>query len=187
MPHFGGEAQDFYNARESSGAIAESGQVPSSTPGGAIVKSNGSSVPRKPKSSSRILLVDDHEGLARIRQSFLIQEGYDVLWARDGSQARFLLATEVLHLVITDSALGELSGWEVAAEANRRGLPVILSSGRPVRLSAAQLAARGVDFLCPKPCRLQQLLSLVKKALRQSRPREGGGTLVPKTQYQSHG
>ena len=134
--------------------------------------------------SGRILLVEDHEALASIRRTFLAQEGYEVVCACDGQQARRLLATDTFHLVITDSALPDLSGWEVASAAKKRGLPVILSSGWPVRISPGQLAARGVDFLCPKPSRLRQLLALVKKAL--SKPRDYCGTLVPKSQYQRH-
>ncbi|MBI2819450.1 MAG: response regulator, partial [Acidobacteria bacterium] len=133
-----------------------------------------------------ILLVDDHEALAGILVAILAQEGYEVVWARDGEQACQLLTTEPFHLVVTDSALPERSGWEVASDAKKRGLPVILSSGWPVRLRPDQLSAQGVDFLCPKPCQPRQLLSLVKKALRKSPRKVTCGTLVPESQYQSH-
>ena len=147
--------------------------------------SNGTRVPRKRKLSGRILLVDDHEALASIRRTFLVQEGYEVVCACDGQQVRRLLATDTFHLVITDSALPDLSGWEVASDAKKQGVPVILSSGWPVRMSPSQLTARGVDFLCPKPCRLRQLLWFVKKPLSKRKPRGSCETLVPKAQYQS--
>jgi DNA-binding response OmpR family regulator len=144
-------------------------------------------IARKSKLVSRILLVDDHESLAAILVAILVQEGYRVEWARDGIQARQLLTTKPFHLVVTDSALPGRSGWDVASDAKKRGLPVILSSGWPVRLRADQLAARGVDFLCPKPCPPRQLLSIIKKALRKGSRKVDCGTLVPESQYQSHG
>lgn len=148
-----------------------------------MIREKGKRIVPKAKLVNRILLVDDHETLAGILVAILTQEGYEVVWARDGEQACQLLTTEPFHLVVTDSALPERSGWEVASAAKKRGLPVILSSGWPVRLRPGQLSARGVDFLCPKPCRPRQLLSLVKKALR-IRPREVScGTLVPESQY----
>lgn len=151
-----------------------------------MLRSNGGNLTQRQKAPPRILLVDDHEALASVRRLFLIQEGYEVVCARSGPQALRLLATDIFHLVITDSVLPELSGWEVASTAKRRGLPVILSSGWPVRMSVGQLAPRGVDFLCPKPCRLPQLLSIVKKALRQRTAKDDRTSLVPKSQYQSH-
>jgi two-component system response regulator VanR len=140
----------------------------------------------KAKSRVRILLVDDQEALASVLAAFLNQQGYDVVWARDGEQARREMADGTFHLVITDSVLPHGSGWEVASDAKRRGLPVILSSGWPVRLRSSQLASRGVDFLCPKPFAPAELHRLIRQALRHAPGKAPRRSLVPKAQYQSH-
>jgi DNA-binding response OmpR family regulator len=123
---------------------------------------------------ARILLVEDHEPLAAMRQSFLTQQGYEVVCARDGQEGCRLLESEPFDLVVTDSALPKRSGWEVATIAKRRHLPVILSSGWPVRLRPEQMAMRGVDFVAPKPCTLGRLLSLVETALEKGSRAPGG-------------
>ena len=119
----------------------------------------------------RILLVEDHAAINTLRSIFLRSEGYEVVCAHDGREAHRLLETEPFHIVVTDSALPQRSGWEVASFANKLGLPVIMSSGWPVRMSAEEVSAWGVDYLCPKPCSLNQLLLLVERALRNGRKR----------------
>ena len=121
----------------------------------------------KRRSSARILLVEDHEPLAAMRRAYLTQHGYEVVCARDGQEGCRLLECERFDLVVTDSSLPKTSGWEVATLAKRRHLPVILSSGWPLRLRPEEMAARGVDYVAPKPCTLRRLLSLVETALQK--------------------
>ena len=133
---------------------------------------------RRPRAARRILLVEDHHALATLRRAFLAEQGYEVVCAGNGDDARRLLQSQRFHLVVADAmlpppglsaaaSLATLSGWEVAAAARRRGVPVILSSGWPVRLPGRQLQELGVDYLCPKPCSLNRLLHLVEAALKK--------------------
>ena len=129
---------------------------------------------RKRGLTARILLVEDHEPLAAMRSAFLTQHGYDVVCAPDGQEGCRLLKCELFDVVVTDSSLPKTSGWEVATLAKRQHLPVILSSGWPVRLRPEQMAMRGIDFVAPKPCTLQRLLSLVERALERETIPPGG-------------
>ena len=117
---------------------------------------------------ARILIVEDHLPLANMRRAVLTHQGYDVVCASDGKEACQLLSREHFDLVVTDSELPKASGWEVATAAKRHKLPVILSSGWPLRMAPEQAATRGVDFVAPKPCTIDQLLSLIATALRKS-------------------
>ena len=142
---------------------------------------------RNKRTGNRILLVEDHLALASLRSVFLAGPGYEVICAADGQQAQRLIESEPFNVVVTDSTLPIRSGWEVARFAKRKGVPVILSSGWPVRMSPDQVAACGVDFLCPKPCSLDQLLSVIEKALQPRRKRQRCVNPVPKPQYQGPG
>jgi DNA-binding response OmpR family regulator len=102
-----------------------------------------------------------------MRRAFLIQHGYEVVWARDGQEGCRLVQSEPFDLVVTDAELPKASGWEVAGLAKEHALPVILSSGWPLRLRREEVAARGVDLVFPKPCSLAGLLTLVEAALRR--------------------
>ena len=103
-----------------------------------------------------------------MRSAVLTLHGYEVVCAADGKQACRLLDQQSFDLVVTDSELPKVSGWQVATAAKKQHLPVILSSGWPVRLSPQQAATRGVDFVAPKPCTLQNLLTLIETALAKS-------------------
>jgi len=125
--------------------------------------------------------VEDHQLLANLRRDFLCQQGFEVVCAGDGRQAKRLLKERTFDLVVTDSVLPQTSGWELAGLAKRQGLPVILSSGWPVRLSREQVAARGVDMLCPKPSSLNQLLLSVHAMLQKmGRPGTKGSVRKPR-------
>ena len=138
----------------------------------------------------RILLLEDHMALASLRRDFLIGQGYEVTCSSTGEEASRLLESRSFHLLIADALLTadgqdtKKSGWDVAMIAKARGVPVILSSGWPVRLGAKELRNRGIDYLCPKPCSLHQLLGLIENAaLRHVSPESGMPVL--KTQYES--
>ena len=114
---------------------------------------------------ARILLAEDHQPLAAMRRTVLNQHGHEVICAADGKEACLLLAQQPFDLVVTDSELPKASGWEVATAAKKLKVPVILSSGWPIHLSPHQAATRGVDYIAPKPCTLQHLLTLIETAL----------------------
>lgn len=122
----------------------------------------------------RVLLVEDHAMLASVRRRFLTAAGYRVAIARDGLEARRKLLRQHFDLVITDSCLPKLSGWQVASLARSLGVPVILNSGYPLPTRREHIAAQGVDFFCPKPCSPAQLLSLIEKALSKHRRKPAG-------------
>lgn len=115
----------------------------------------------------RILLVEDCAPLALVRSRFLAGQSYRVVCTADGKQAVERLQRESFDLVITDSELPSGSGWEVALAAKQGHVPVILSSGWPIRLPAEQMALRGVTVLARKPCTLSRLLTCVQAALTE--------------------
>ena len=116
-------------------------------------------------SMSRILLVEDHEALAVLRCAILRQQGYEIVSTADGHEACRLLEREPFDLVVTDAELSAGSGREVATAAKKQGLPVILSTGWPLRA----LNLPEVDFVIAKPSSVAEFLSLVHSALKKPR------------------
>ena len=114
---------------------------------------------------SRILLVEDHEALAVLRCALLRQQGYEIVLTADGQEACRLLQQESFDLVVTDAELPLGSGWEVATAAKKQHLPVILSTGWPLRASHSS----DVDFVITKPSSVAEFLSLVLSALKKPR------------------
>jgi DNA-binding response OmpR family regulator len=75
----------------------------------------------------RILLVeDDYCDVRVLVEHVLIREGYHVDPAVTLAAARTLLADREYQLVLADAALPDGTGFPIADEAERRGIPVII-------------------------------------------------------------
>jgi two-component system cell cycle sensor histidine kinase/response regulator CckA len=122
----------------------------------------------------RVLLAEDEAAIRTLTRRVLERAGYDVLEAPDGAAAVAVLrSAEPLDLLLTDAAMPELSGVELAREAAalRPGLPVLLMSGY-AELSGVALAPSGavegvtglVGFV-EKPFAMERLVATVGRAL----------------------
>ncbi len=61
----------------------------------------------------RVLLVDDEAGIRKILRLFLEREGYEVLEAVSGMQAKQIIEKEKPHLILLDVILCGMTGFEV--------------------------------------------------------------------------
>ena len=77
-----------------------------------------------------ILVVDDEESIRAIYKVELEDEGYQVLCASNGDEARKLVAENTVHLVVLDIKLKGESGLQILQSLTRgkREIPVILST-----------------------------------------------------------
>lgn len=116
-----------------------------------------------------VLVVDDNADLCTLIQDFLQSESFEVLCARDGTEACDLLDRYTIDLAVIDLLLpGPLSGDEVAARAVQRQAKVLTMSG------ALASDTSGRDLRHPhlaKPFRMTSLLSAVEAVLRGAGPR----------------
>lgn len=114
-----------------------------------------------------VLFVDDDRSVREMVTPALIENGYKVLGADNGVEALALLnqhANEV-RVVIADISMPMMDGLELIEKlrARRRDLPVVLMSGT-FDVKANPLPAGAAGFLS-KPFRLEQILSVIAKAL----------------------
>ena len=79
-----------------------------------------------------------------------------------------MLRRKRFDLVLTNAKLPKGSGWEVAAAAKEKHIPVILISGWAHQISPEELARSCVDFVVPKPCSTDQLLAIIRTALKKA-------------------
>lgn len=132
------------------------------------------SEPVHPSAVPTILVVDDEPSLRRLTVRLLVDEGYEVLDAGDGSEALELASARgfALDLLITDVRLPGLTGPELAARLRERipKLPVLFVSGlRDSRLAVHGLSEDQVSLLL-KPYRLEQLTEQVAAMLTPPAP-----------------
>ena len=129
----------------------------------------------------RILVVDDEEQIRVSLRGVLSDEGFAVLEAGDGRQAREVLAAESPDLVILDVWLPEIDGITLLEEIKsaQRNLPVIIICGH-ANIEAAVRATRlgAADFI-EKPFSLEALLASIERAFGQSEVQSSEGNAAP--------
>ncbi|PYP01926.1 MAG: hypothetical protein DMD57_12705 [Gemmatimonadetes bacterium] len=118
------------------------------------------------RSSIRILVVDDERTLRESCHSVLEAEGYNVVVAGRGNEARDTLKRRPFDITLVDWFMGEVPGSELLriALATNPGTIVIIMTGNPsVASSLEALQAGAWDYL-PKPFSGTQLQILVGRA-----------------------
>ena len=114
-----------------------------------------------------ILIVDDDDSVREMLRRVLSGEGYRILTAATGAQAREIAALVELDLVLLDLNLPDGSGWDTFEVLSRARplLPVIVVTARSSQLVMAEGA--GVGALLEKPLDFPTLLQTVADLLAE--------------------
>lgn len=117
----------------------------------------------------KILLVEDEETLAAGLEFNLTEEGYSVVWARDGKEALEYFNNREFDLIILDIMLPYVSGFEVAEKIREKSpqMPVLILSARSGVEDKIKGLEIGADDYISKPFHLQELLLRIKGMLKR--------------------
>lgn len=120
----------------------------------------------------RILLVEDEpdmSGAVRIR---LEANDYEVLTAKDGSEALSKARTEKPDLIILDVMLPRMDGFKVCRmlkfDNNYESIPVILFTAKTQSADISRGEEMGADAYITKPFKAEELLQKIKELLARS-------------------
>lgn len=117
-----------------------------------------------------VLVVDDHPGIREIVSAYLAEDCHVVETAGNASEAIAKFRADKFDLVITDRAMPEVSGDQLAASIKelqpRR--PVIMLTGFADLIDANGGPSPNVDLVLSKPARLDDL----RKAILEVMPQE---------------
>mgnify|MGYP000061168042 FL=1 len=121
-------------------------------------------------SNWKILVVDDQEFNIKILRQILEKNGYQVLAAMDGKEARELASTENPDLVLLDIMMPDESGFQTCeqlkADPATADIPVIfLSALEDVESKVQGFNIGGVDYVT-KPFQHEEILARVKTHLK---------------------
>jgi len=118
----------------------------------------------------RILLVDDEEGFLNIMDGVLRDNGYDVVKAQDGKQAREALEGEKVDLIISDVFMPTLDGVRfhsfVREFTDARDVPFIFISGYDDEHTRGLAAESPNDYFVGKTTPIEEILALIEKIKR---------------------
>lgn len=111
----------------------------------------------------RVLLVEDERALRYIITEYLTSDGHTVECASNGHEAIDVFRGSWFDVVITDRAMPDLNGDQVACAIKQRspGKPVILLTGFGDVMNAVGETPAGVDLILTKPIQQEHLRDAV--------------------------
>jgi DNA-binding response OmpR family regulator len=119
--------------------------------------------------SKKILVVDDEERLRVLLQSYLRQEGFEVVTATNGREALFLARQELPDLIILDLMMPEMDGFSfMRAHSKESSAPVILLTAKLEEQDKVVGLELGADDYVTKPFSLRELTARVRAVLRRT-------------------
>jgi len=124
------------------------------------------SVPR-PVRAARVLVIDDEPEVRGVLRELLSSFGHAVVEAASGEEGLACCDGAGVDVILTDVSMPGMSGWDVAAECQRRfpRVPLGFVTGWGDRLDAEETLRSGVRFVLSKPFAPVDLQSLVAGVL----------------------
>ncbi len=121
---------------------------------------------------SRILMVEDDEGMARGLAYNLEAEGYRVTVAADGEEGLKEVRAGGYDLILLDVMLPKRSGFEVLKRIRADGVdtPVLMLTARAEEVDRIAGLKLGADDYITKPFSLGELLARIEARLRNRPP-----------------
>ncbi len=118
---------------------------------------------------SRILIVDDEEGICDLLKIYFEKEGYEVKVAHDGEQGISLFKSHDPDLVLLDIMLPKKDGWQVCREIREISTkPVIMITAKGDVFDKVLGLELGADDFVVKPFDMKELSARVKAVFRRT-------------------
>lgn len=132
--------------------------------------------------SARILVLDDEESIRFTFDSFLRDEGHEVVTATSFAEARAHLQQADVDLIFSDILVPDINGVDFLkyCRAHYDQVPVIMITGFPTMDTATEALRQGAFDYIAKPVNQQALLKATRMALQYKRLHD------EKRSYQAH-
>ena len=126
-----------------------------------------------------ILIIEDEAKMRRLLELNLGEDGFKTLSAGDAETALKLLASEPVHLVLTDLKLPGMSGLKFLQAAKRQNaaLPIVVMTAFGSVETAVEAMKAGASDYVLKPFSLAEMRMVVRKELDHSRLQEENRSL----------
>ena len=122
---------------------------------------------------SKVLVVDDDDGIVRLFTQLLSKHGYHVEAAYDGPSALTAVKEQQPDVVLLDVVLPLIDGFEVCRTLKRdpatRLLPIVLVTGLTELSQRVEGLKAGADDFLTKPVEVNELLARVASLARVKR------------------
>lgn len=114
----------------------------------------------------KVLVVDDEPALLRLMEYLLQHEGYQVIAAKDGSEALDAAAREIPDLILLDVVLPDVDGLDVCRRlrgtADTADIPIWMVSARVQHYDIENSLAAGANEHIGKPFKPRDLAEKIR-------------------------
>jgi two-component system cell cycle response regulator DivK len=122
----------------------------------------------------KILLIDDHDMSRKMNRINLLEGGFVVIEAKDGTEGIKMLTEHTPNLIILDLYMGTMDGFKVLsmlkASPKWRNIPVLVFSSTITQDTIDKLVSGGADeFLLKTATSPAKLIETVEAMLRRKR------------------
>ena len=120
-----------------------------------------------------ILIVEDDSDINALLKRMLENEGFSVIQAFSGTEARMILSMNQYDLVLLDLMLPGISGEEVLKEVRKQGkTPVIVLTAKDTIDDKVDVLRGGADDYVTKPFDIKEVLARVEVQIRRTEDAE---------------
>ena len=121
---------------------------------------------------TKILVIDDEQGIRNLLDTLLRRKGYDVVLAESGRQGLELFRRERPDVIVLDLKMPEMDGLTVLRQIKNLdpGKPVIILTGAGTADAEKQVRALGVTEYVEKEFSLHLLGDSLKRLLNNPDP-----------------
>ena len=117
----------------------------------------------------KILVVDDDKNICELLKLYLKKEGFDVVFAYDGSEAVSKAKSENPNLIILDVMMPIINGWEACKLIRQfTDVPIIMLTAKDGEIDKILGLELGADDYITKPFSVRELMARVKANLRKA-------------------
>ena len=128
-----------------------------------------------------ILLVEDEESITHFMAAILAQNGYKVIRAATGKDARWMIESHCPNLIILDLGLPDIDGIELLKDVRSwSGIPILVVSARTMEKDKVLSLDLGADDYITKPFGTEEFLARIRTALRHARTMTSNQELLTK-------
>jgi len=118
-----------------------------------------------------LLVVDDEEDILELVRYNLTRDGYTVICAASGEDARRIIASEKIDLLVLDLMLPGMDGLELTrrlkGEPQTQSLPIVMLSAKGEEADIVAGLELGADDYITKPFSPRVLLARIRSVLRR--------------------
>ena len=120
------------------------------------------------KINKKVLVIDDDKNICEILKIYLTSEGYEVLFAYDGSEGINIAKKENPNLILLDIMLPVISGWEVCKLLRQfTNVPIIMLTAMDTIENKIEGLNIGADDYVVKPFEPKEVIARVNAHIRR--------------------